>query len=226
MAGGLLGLIFGGGSSSSSNQSTTNNTTVTDNRVGVADHGTYVGGGATVTDTTTNDSHNITNVLDGGAIDAAASITTAGINASALVSAASITANQKISQAALDNAKAGAAAALAAQQQTASDAINAVTANSSDALALARAGFSDTIQFAHDTQSGFISEQADLNALVGNFVASDQSFATSLVSDALSRSQSADQQNFEATLKLIKYVAAAAVVAIALPALFKGGARA
>lgn len=225
---------FGGDSESYSYQTTQNTSNVDDRRVGVADDGTALVTGDGGTNNVTVNTQITNTTTDQGALDAATTITTAGLGivSDAVASAgdvavAGISGNTTVSTRAIDKAAqaatdaanaaaAAASAALTAQRQTADSAISGIRSISSDALELARASGADAYRFAHDTASGYIDASVNLNNLVGAVGVNDQKFATTLVDQVLARSQSADQQNFEATLDLLKKLGIAAAVVIAV----------
>lgn len=221
----FLGLGCSSSNSSSSN-STINDNRVNDNRVGI-DNGTYVGAGAAIDshdistvdshNVQTTDSHNVTQVVDSGLVNAAATIAGAALDNNAIA----IRTTGQTSQDAIKMAGAAASAAADAARRTASDAINAVTADAADSRALARTLGVDAIRFASDVSSGFIASSADLNKLVGTLSSNNDKFLTDSTDKILARSQSADQQNFETTINLLKWVAAAIAAALVVPQLVK-----
>lgn len=229
----------GGSSTSQSSNTTNNDNSVTDNRIGLDGGSTAIGEHANVAvdshNVSTVDSHNVTNVTDGGIVkagfefgssvlDSLATTTTAGLNAAADVSNRALASNTTVATDALMRMESVTTASLTAQQRTAETAIDAIRSDASDSRALARSLGSDVIQFSHDIASGFVNASSDLNKIVGSLSKNNDEFLTTATDKILARSQSADQQNFEATLNMLKWVAGAIALAFVVPRLVKGAA--
>jgi hypothetical protein len=226
----FLGVFCSESKSQSSNATNIDNS-VTDNRVGLDNNSTYVGAGATITSNTDShnsvdsheitDSHNITYVTDNGTVAAATEISKAGLDTAAIISGGALKMAGTTSETAIKAAQAAAEASATASARTAQSAIDAITRSSADSNALARSLGSDAIQFGHDVATGFINSSSDLNKLVGTLSGNNDQFLTTATDKILARSQSADQQNFEATLNMLKWIAAAAALAFVVPRMIK-----
>lgn len=220
-------------STSTTNETNYNDNSTTDNRVAVNTEGA---GDATLIGNSTvdvkidshNDSHNISTVdshnvtTDHNAVQAGADVATRSITANENTTNAALNTNKTVTQSALDAAKAAAEAAAEAQRRTASDAIGAIRATASDATELARHLGTDAIQFGATVSQGFIAASSDLNRLVGTLSDKNGEFLEHSVDQILARSQSADQQNLEAMLDTLKWVAGFIAAGFAVSYIFKG----